>query len=152
MKKKPKMREYLCHISHYRPGRKMLYTDTEWYAASSQDELCSIIKKQYADWGLLYSSSKQAMSVARTPATHGTNNGQGELAMEKEQVLEIMHRHIITGTDEAERAMEFVREMLEGEAKHLELTEPHAYMTISRLEAAASEVGSLLDDVYQLQE
>ena len=72
--------------------------------------------------------------------------------MEKEQILEIMKQHLIVGADEAERALEFVREMLEGEAKYLELTEPGAYMTISRLEAAASEVGGLLDDVYQLED
>lgn len=72
--------------------------------------------------------------------------------MEKEKLCEIMEWHHILDAGEAERAVEFVREVLEGEAKHLEKTEPGAYMAISRLEAAASEVGSLLDEVYELEE
>lgn len=49
--KSKSIREYKCHIVHRRPGVDKLYTDIEWYAAASRDELRVAILRQYALWG-----------------------------------------------------------------------------------------------------
>lgn len=61
----------------------------------------------------------------------------------------LMDKYFLS-VDEVEDSIEFVRDLLELYVDKLKREEPYAVNTISRLEAAAREVNSILSDVYDL--
>lgn len=70
------------------------------------------------------------------------------MTMTKEKFEEIKSKYpLLVIEDDAARAFEFVREVLEAEAEAIKIAEPYATSTISRLETAAREVYDIGADV-----
>ena len=72
--------------------------------------------------------------------------------MTKDAFLEAARKNNIYGNDEANDAIEFVLDLLYAEKQHLEATEPAAYASISRLEAAWSELSCIASDLEDFME
>ena len=70
----------------------------------------------------------------------------------KQQVKEIMNRHLIVSTGEMVEAFEFVSEMLELLADDTEANEPYAVYSIERYRNAAYEVWSMGQEMSELIE
>lgn len=67
--------------------------------------------------------------------------------MDLNAYLTAASKNDIYSGDEARNAIEFALDLLDAEKLHLEATEPQAYQSISRLEAARSELSSLRNDL-----
>lgn len=70
--------------------------------------------------------------------------------MKKSVLKTLMKEHCIVDC-ELEDVIDFVSDLLEAEAKHIEQTEPYATVTIDRLNRAAYEVYNLHDTIVEME-
>jgi len=67
--------------------------------------------------------------------------------MDQQAYLSAAEKNEIFNSYEARNAIQFALDLLQAEKLHLEATEPGAYSSISRLEAAWYELSSLERDI-----
>jgi hypothetical protein len=63
-------------------------------------------------------------------------------------IEKIMKEHLISSNQEAESAIEFVRDLLEREIEETEKNEPYATKSIEEMKVAVKQVSNLLDMFY----
>lgn len=66
-----------------------------------------------------------------------------------EIISSLLKKYTLFNLDEAERAIEFVEEMLELEIEYTKQTEPYAKNSIREMDAAKQRVRDLLDVTYE---
>jgi len=65
--------------------------------------------------------------------------------MKKETIKKIMEDNLIVNDQQAEEALNFVRDLIEAEIEHMKKTEPYATNYINKLREASSSIMDLLD-------
>lgn len=71
--------------------------------------------------------------------------------MKKSELEKLMKKHLVF-TNDIDSICDFISEVLEAKAKHLEETEPYATNTIKRYKDAAYEVFNLTYELYEILE
>jgi len=68
--------------------------------------------------------------------------------MTKETIKKIMKDNMIMSNQDAESALNFVRDLIDAEIDHMEKTEPYATNYINNMKEANSSLTNLLDELY----
>ena len=69
--------------------------------------------------------------------------------MTKETIKKIMKDNMIMSNQEAESALNFVRDLIDAHIEHIENTEPYATYYINKMKEANSSIADLLDGLYE---
>jgi hypothetical protein len=69
--------------------------------------------------------------------------------MLKEKITEIMKKHLICSVDEAQEAIDFVRDLIDAEIEFTEINEPYATNSIARMKVASEDISNLIDGLYE---
>lgn len=71
--------------------------------------------------------------------------------MKTSELKKLMEKHLVFAND-IDSICDFISEVLEAKAEHLEETEPYAVNTIKRYKDAAYEVFNLTYELYEILE
>ncbi|MBU3173405.1 hypothetical protein [Clostridium estertheticum] len=67
--------------------------------------------------------------------------------MLNETIKKIMKEHFISNNNEAQEALDFIRDLVDAEIEHIEKTEPQAINSIAAMKETNSHIGNLLDEL-----